>query len=811
MGATKEHRSAEERASELLGRMTLEEKAAQLVGLLPHTLGAPDLDPGQLEAQLASGIGHICGVGTVGTDPVGVARMTNGIQRFLREHTRLGIPAIVHNEALNGVTSEGFTSFPTAIALAATWDPARVEQMADLIRRQLVSIGVRQALAPVLDVARDARWGRIHETYGEDVLLASAFGVSYVRGMQGADLTSGVVATAKHFLGYAMTEGGQNMAATQLGARELRDVHAAPFEAAIRLAKLGSVMNSYSEIDGQPVAIAREILTDLLRETLGFDGTVVSDYRSLYYVVNRQGIGTAGSVGAAALHAGLDVELPAPFGFGAETVAGVESGVIPLADLDRAVHRTLTHKFALGLFDDPYVDTTPEVISALATSGRDLSRTLVEESITLLKNEGGLLPLDDGLRSLAVIGPHADSVMAGFANYTHPPFLETLRAIALGRSNLAGMEQLAGASSDKAKEAASAKFAALAQLDPEAVARSDYGAKSLYEALRDALPQTIVTTARGSGLLEAEEGGLSAAVESASDADVVVLAIGGRSAAFAGRATEGEGSDSATIEIPAAQRRLIDEVAALGKPVIAVVYAGKPYALAEIESQVDAIITAYIPGPEGGAALADALVGIVNPAGKLPFTIPRHVGQVPIFHSQKRGSGHRRVDADQFRSYVDLPNTPLYPFGHGLSYTTFELSDLRVPDRVVVEGALNVQAAVANTGEVAGTQVVQLYVSTPSVTISRPERQLAAFARVDLEPGESATIEFSVDLRQLGYTCEDGRFVVDPGSYGIAVGFSSEDLPLRDRIAVDGQRSVVEEPHAQLPRVQIRSHRADAA
>lgn len=795
--------SAAERARLLLAQMTLEEKAAQLVGVLPHGLGAPDLDPRQLDAQLSSGIGHICGVGTVGIDPSGVARMTNGIQRYLREHTRLGIPAIVHNEALNGVTAEGFTSFPTPIALAATWNPARVQEMADLIRRQLVSVGVRQALAPVLDIARDARWGRIHETYGEDVLLASTLAVSYVRGMQGVDLASGVVATAKHFLGYAMTEGGQNMAATQLGRRELRDVHAAPFEAAIRLAQLGSVMNSYSEIDGQPVATAREILTELLRDTLGFDGTVVSDYRSLYYVVARQGIGTAATVGAAALHAGLDVELPAPFGFGAETVSGVESGAIPIGDVDRAVLRTLTHKFALGLFDDPYVDADPEVISGLAGSGRDLSRALAEESITLLKNERGALPLATGLRSLAVIGPHADSVMAGFANYTHPPFLETLRAIALGRSNLAGMEQLAGASSDAAAEAASARFAALARLDPEAVARSDYGAKSLYEALRDALPATAVTTARGSGILDLEEGELSAALECARDADVVVLAIGGRSAAFAGRATEGEGSDSATIEIPASQRRLVGEVAALGKPVIAVVYAGKPYALAEIDAQVDAIVTAYIPGPEGGAALADALVGVVNPAGKLPFTIPRHVGQVPIFHSQKRGSGHRRSGVDQFRSYVDLPNTPLYPFGHGLSYSSFELSGLRVCDRTTVEGRLEIMSTIVNTGQVPGAQVVQLYVSPPSVAISRPDRQLAAFARVELQAGESAALDFSVDLDQLGHTCEDGRFVVDPGSYDIAVGFSSEDLPVRGRIMVEGRRSVVEQPHAQLPRVRI--------
>src|SRR5690625_3985907 len=382
-----------ERALDLLSQMSPAEKVAQLAGVLPQPLGAPrNLTREKLDKHLGQGIGHICGVATAMADPVGIAEMNNSIQSYLRDHTRLGIPAILHNESLNGLAADGFSSFPTPIGLAATWDPSRVHDMAELIRRQMRTIGIRQGLAPVLDVSRDARWGRTHETFGEDVILASAFGVAYVSGLQGDDLGNGVIATAKHFVGYAATEGGQNMAATHLGERELRNVHAAPFEAAIRLAGLESVMNSYSEIDGVPVALSRKILTQFLRETLGFDGTVVSDYRSLFYILERQGVGTLDSVADLALEAGLDVELPGSHALGADLVKRLETGTANMEAVGRAVLRTLTHKFALGLFEDPMVHIAPDQIRSLAASGKDLSRALAADSVTLLQNDG-VLPI----------------------------------------------------------------------------------------------------------------------------------------------------------------------------------------------------------------------------------------------------------------------------------------------------------------------------------------------------------------------------------------------------------------------------------
>ncbi|GAA4917304.1 glycoside hydrolase family 3 N-terminal domain-containing protein [Nesterenkonia rhizosphaerae] len=801
--------SATERANLLIANMSAEEKVAQLVGVLPHAIGAPDrMTRSTLDARLSAGIGHICSVGTAVGDAASFARLTNDVQRYLSDHTRLGIPAILHNETLNGVQGEGFTSFPTPIGLAATWDPERIRRMADLIRRQLAATGVRQALAPVLDIARDARWGRIHETYGEDVLLTSAFGVAYVQGLQGEDLREGVIATAKHFLGYSVTEGGQNMAATHLGPRELRDVHAAPFEAAIRVAGMRSVMNSYSEIDGAPVATSREILTQLLRETLGFEGTVVSDYRSLFYVVNRQGAGDQDTVADAALYAGLDVELPEAFAYGSGLVERLARGEADEAALNLAVRRTLTHKFELGLFENPYAEGAPEELRALACSGRELSREITHASVTLLKNDKGILPLSSSLKKVAVIGPHADTVMSGFANYTYPPFLETLRGILTGRSRMAGMEQALSNPDPQKQAEMRKKMEALSRLDPEVAARTSYGAKTLAGALRELLPGVDVSTACGVGVIDDEPVDIAEALRAADGADVVVVALGGRSAAFAGRATEGEGSDSATLELPAQQIELVERLAEQGVPMVGVLYMGKPYALGHLEGRFKAMLTGFIPGPEGGAALASALVGETNPSGKLPFTVPRHAGQVPIHHAQKTGSGHRRTSADQFTAYVDLENTPLYPFGYGLSYATFEVSELSVDSSLETSGTIQGSVLVRNVGDVLGTEVVQIYASAPARLITRPERQLIAFARVPLLPGESRLVEFEVEMAQLGYTCEDGRFVVDPGVYVLRAGTSSEDLSLRAEASVGGGRLEVLEPHASLPRVTIRPEHA---
>jgi beta-xylosidase len=375
-GATAPSATPMQRAEDLLRQMTIEEKAMQVSGIYPMgLLGADGPIKSQLDAQVGHGIGHICGLGLLGhKTPEGIAKTVNAIQRYLVTETRLKIPAIFHNEALNGVVAPHYTHFPTAIGLAATWDPAAVEEMADLMRRQMRSVGLHQALSPVMDVSRDARWGRVHETYGEDPYLVSTMSVAFTRGMQGKDLREGVLATAKHFLGYAVTEAGQNMAATAVGPRELYEVYARPFEAAIRLAGLGSVMASYSEYEGVPIHISHEVLTKLLRGRMGFTGTVVSDYVGVGWAQTRQRTAaTPEEVGSLALAAGMDVELPMVHGYGKVLAKAVESGKVSESQLNESVRRVLRDKFALGLVDNPYVAEDPIKLDSLATEGKDLS------------------------------------------------------------------------------------------------------------------------------------------------------------------------------------------------------------------------------------------------------------------------------------------------------------------------------------------------------------------------------------------------------------------------------------------------------
>jgi beta-glucosidase len=786
-------RSPAERAVDLLARMTLPEKAQQLTSVLPnHIRGERGLSAARMSELFADGIGQISGV-SLGVDSAQeIAEINNEVQAFLREHTRLRIPALLHNEALNGVAAPEFTSFPTAIGLAATWDTARVGQMAEIIRDQLRSVGIRQALSPVLDIARDSRWGRVHETFGEEVLLVSALGVAYVRGLQGDDLTAGVLATAKHFLGYAMTEGGQNTSATSMGPRELYDVYATPFEAAIREADLASVMNSYSEVDGVPVVYSREILTDLLRGRLGFQGTVVSDYRSIQYAVDRHGAARDAAESAGlAIRAGMDVELPVAHGYGATLVEAVERGLARESDIDTSVLRVLTQKFALGLFEDPFVDASPVVISTSTSRGRELSRELAEESITLVSNSG-VLPLTSPSLRVAVIGPHATTLIGSFANYTHPPMLEMVKGLAVGRSNMNGFEAAVDDLPPTLRDAFARKVEAMIGQDPEQMVREMYQGVGLVEALGERAPGWEIASCAGSTVMGEIEGGVAEAVELAAGADVVLLAIGGRSGAFAGNATEGEGTDSASMELPAGQLALVDAVAAVGTPCVAVVTMGRPYALARIVEQVDALVAAFYPGPCGPRALAAVLTGSTAPAGKLPFTLPRSVGQVPIYSAQKRGSGYRRTDKDIFKGYLDSSARPLFPFGHGLSYVTFSYSDLAIEDDVVdTGGSVRISFVVTNEGGVRATEIAQLYLSLPAVAVTRPVQQLGGFARVDLAAGESARVTIEVPMALCGYSVTESLFAVDPGCAEVLVGSSSDDIRLTGSFLIAGGRRVL--------------------
>lgn len=783
-----------ERVEGLLAQMTLPEKAFQLTSVMPLALLGPQgLDSDKMSQTLGQGIGQISAPGMFGyKTPPRLAALGNAIQHFLIEHTRLGIPAIIHNEALNGVVAPECPNFPTAIGLAATWDPEGVQQMTDLIRRQMRAAGLHQALSPVMDVARDARWGRVHETYGEDPYLCSAMSVAFTRGLQGDDLRQGAIATGKHFLGYGLSEAGQNMAATHIGSRELYETFARPFEAAIREAGLASIMNSYSEINGIPVGSSEEILTDLLRGTMGFEGFVVSDYMTIEWFVTRFGTATTPQqAGAQALQAGLDVELPNLYGYGPALVQAVQEGLVSTETLDTAVRRALEYKFRLGLFDQPYVDEDKVWAPYKDPANAALSRKLAAESMTLLKNDGDLLPLHKGIGTIAVIGPHADTVMSYFPGYTYPAGLAMFSAM-FGQQG--GEGTMAGVTDEGSILGPEAMAAMMAEMRPvmeagnlETYVKGAYGSETLYEAVARVSEGAAVRFAQGCEVKGEDTSGIAPAAQLAREAEVAILAVGGRPGWITG-GTEGEGADTANIALPAVQQQLIEAVLATGTPTVIVLFQGRPYSFPEIVDRVPAILDVYYPGQEGGATIAATLFGDVVPGGKLPVTIPRHSGQVPIYHYHKKGSGYRRTETDMHKGYTDMPSTPLFPFGHGLSYTTFAYSDLIIsPGEVDSTGAVDISCRVANTGEVAGDEVVQLYLHDREATVTRPVQELAGLARVHLDPGEACTVTFAVQMSQLGFYDREMRFVVEPGHVDVMIGSSSDDLRLNGAFTITGE------------------------
>jgi beta-xylosidase len=780
-----------QRADELLRQMSIEEKAMQLSCVVPLAiLGVDGPIRSQLDSLLGQGIGHVAGIGLLGHKlPDEIAKSVNAIQRYLVTETRLKVPAIFHNEALNGVVAAGFTAFPTPIALAASWDPDAVQDMAEVMRRQMRAVGMPHALAPVMDVARDARWGRVTETYGEDPYLVTAMSVAFTRGMQGDDLNEGVICCAKHFIGYAQTEAGQNMAAIAVGPRELYDVHCRPFEAAIRLAGLAGVMATYSEFEGVPVHTSRAVLTDLLRDRMGFTGTVVSDYNGISWAQTRQCVASsAEQVGALGVAAGMDVEAPSPYGYGKALVKAVESGLLTEAQLDESVRRVLCDKFALGLFENPYVAEDQVEIHARAGDGDELSQRLSDEAVTLLKNEDDLLPLDRNVRKIAVIGPHADGVMVGFPQYSYPAAIPMIRVAAkLGFFPMPGVGELP-------KEGFAAFTAELerAQGEVEDYAKSNYPALSLAEAIRQLLPEAEVTAVAGTGVLPTNPTDIPATVAAAEQADLVVLYIGGKAGWYGDDLTEGEGKDTANIDLPPQQVELVNAMLDVGKPTVAVVAMARPQGLAAVIDRLPAVLTCYYGGPHQAVALADALFGITNPTGKLPVTVPRHVGQVPIHHGQRWGSGYRRTKADIHKGYHDMPSTPLFPFGHGLSYTTFDYGPLQLDsDTVDVNGQLQASLTITNTGDRSGTEIVQLYAADTATGVTLPAQQLVGFARVDLEPGASKTVTFTVPISLLAYTGVSGDLVMEPGAVEVSAGSSSDDIRSTATFTVTGQTTVI--------------------
>jgi beta-glucosidase-like glycosyl hydrolase len=736
----------EQRVDDLLARMTQEEKIAQLTAIWTQKKQLFDRD-GRFDAAAArrlypDGIGQFSrpsdlqGPGSPFKAPYRDVRQTielvNAIQRYTRR-TRLGIPVLFHEEGLHGYAARGATHFPQAIALASSWDPTLLERVFTVAGREIRARGVQLVLAPVVDVGRDPRWGRFEETYGEDPYLVGELGVAAVRGFQGPTLPLAkdhVFATLKHMTGHGQPESGTNVGPANISERILREIFFPPFRAAVERGNAQAVMPSYNEIDGVPSHVNRWLLQDVLRGEMGFKGVVVSDYFAIKELMEVHHTTTDPlSAAVRAFKAGVDIDMPDGESY-ALLPRALAQGSITQADIDTAVRRMLRLKFMGGLFEEPYADAKRAVAITDNAEARALALEAARKSVVLLKNDG-VLPLHaDRLKTLAVIGPNAARIdLGGYSNVpSHAvTVLDGIKAKLGSRVNV---------------------------VSAEGVRLTDSG--DWYEdevVLAD--PQRNRERIRE-------------AVQVAQGADAIVLVIGGSSATSREAWAKNHLGDRDSVGLIGEQNELVQAMFALGKPVAVVLINGQPLSIPEVVAQANALLEAWYPGQEGGTALADILFGDANPGGKLPVTIARSVGQLPMFYNQKP-SAHR--------GYHFESAEPLFPFGYGLSYTTFDVGTPRLSAaRIASNETVKVSVEVRNTGAVAGDEVVQLYVRDVASSITRPIKELKGFRRVTLQPGAATTVEFTLGKDAFAYWNEAMQFAVEPGEFQIMAGPNSVDL-----------------------------------
>jgi beta-xylosidase len=768
-----------DRVADLLARMTLAEKLAQLAGVWVRT-GEEDgdgvapmqgefADTTSLDQLIADGVGQLTRVfGTAPVAPAAGVQALARLQRRVMAASRFGIPAIAHEECLTGLMAWTATIFPTPLAWGASFDPDAVREMGTAIGHSMGAIGVHQGLAPVLDVSRDPRWGRVEETIGEDPYLVSMIGTAYVQGLESA----GIVATLKHFAGYPASRAGRNMAPTDIGPRALADVFLPPFEMAIRDGGARAVMASYAAVDGVPSHADDHLLTTRLRGDLGFTGTVVSDYFGVLFLETLHGVaGSPAEAAATALSSGVDTELPHQRCYAAPLAEALRSGLAAEDLVDRAAARVLRQKFELGLLDPGWVPNDDGAsIDLNPHAHRRLAGLLAEESVVLLANDQDLLPLRSEAR-LAVVGPLADDPQAGLGCYTFPRHV--------------------------------------GHRYPEKGAGVHL--ESLLAALREELPDAVISHARGCDVRSADRSGIADATACAAAADVAIVVLGDEAGLF-GRGSSGEGSDVPDLCLPGVQQQLLDAVLETGVPVVLVLITGRPYAIGGTAGRLAAAIQSFFPGQEGMGAIARVLSGRVAPSGKLPIEMPAGSGAQPAPYLRTRPA--ERSSA----STVDP--TPLFAFGHGLSYTSFEYSQLSLtgpgaggseaedaeaggPEAdgsepggseadglMATDGAVDIGCTVRNSGQRAGTEVVQLYLRDPVAQVTRPVRYLSGFGRVALEPGEARRVTFRLHADRTAFVGRSGQRVVEPGRIDVLIGSSAADIRLTGTLTMHGPERV---------------------
>ncbi|HEY9175084.1 MAG TPA: glycoside hydrolase family 3 N-terminal domain-containing protein [Verrucomicrobiae bacterium] len=749
---------AAKRVKDLLARMTLEEKAAQMVCVwqqkaqkLVDAQGHFDFAKAKAAFKKGHGLGQVGRPSDAGSDPAtpangkdarGMAELTNAIQQFFLEHSRLGIPVIFHEECLHGHAAKDGTSFPQPIGLGATFNPELVERLFTMTAYEARVRGTHQALTPVVDVARDPRWGRVEETYGEDPFLNTQLGMAAVRGFQG-DATfkdkRRVIATLKHFAAHGQPESGQNCAPANVSERVLRETFLQPFKDCLQKAGAISVMASYNEIDGVPSHASKWLLRDVLRKEWGFKGFVVSDYYAIWELGIRPD--THGHRVAAdkkescrlAVEAGVNIELPEPDCY-LHLVELVRKGVLKEKQLDELVAPMLLWKFKLGLFDDPYVDPAEAERVVGCEAHRQLALAAARETITLLKNDGNLLPLDPArLQTLAVIGPNANRPLLG--GYSGVPkhnvtVLDGIRARLGDRVNVLYSE--------------GCKITVGGSWQQDEVTPSDPA-----EDRRQ----------------------IAEAVEVAKQADAIVLAIGGNEQTSREAWGLKHMGDRTSLDLIGRQDELVNAMLATGKPVVALIFNGRPLSINNVAQNVPAILECWYLGQECGRAVADVLFGDHNPGGKLPISIPRSVGHLPVFYNHKPSAR---------RGYLWDDVSPLFPFGFGLSYTTFALKNVRLKKkRIGKKDSTQLFVDVTNTGQRAGAEVVQMYIRDCVSSVTRPVKELKGFKKVFLQPGETQTAVLDITPESLAFYDVNMQYVVEPGEFEIMVGTSSRDVDLQ--------------------------------
>lgn len=745
------------RVNDLLGRMTWEEKVGQLN---MKSLSALKTDTkGNVTEESLEALFGGQSIGCLESPFVEhhrIATYSEAADRYLREYTRLGIPAIQIAECLHGHLSLGTTIFPQSIGLGSTWNPALVRQMGSVIAEEASLAGVDQALSPLFDLARDPRYGRVEECYGEDPFLVKQMGVAFVIGMQGeANRTKNglephkIASMGKHFVAYSVPEAGINIAPSLVGERTLRELHLYPFEAAVKEANIYSIMPSYHEVDGVPLHANQWLLDDILRKEWGFDGYIFSDYGAVgmldYFHHTAQ---DAREAAVQALAAGVDIEAPGPYGY-KELPGLLKDGKISEAQVDSAVSRVLTAKFKMGLFDRPFRVDKNVARKVHTKANVDLSRRLAEESVVLLKNKDSLLPLDkEKLKSLAVIGPNADKVQFG---------------------------------------------------DYSVTKNKEYGV-TVLEGIKDYVGDKVeVNYALGCGITSLSKDGFAEALETAKKSDAIVLVLGGTSATLSGIGwgdedskeanTCGEGFDRSELDFPGVQGQLLEELATLGKPIVLVMINGRPYTVGEEIGKTDAVLEAWYPGERGGEAIARILFGEVCPSGHLSMTFPPSTGHLPMYANHKpsaRGYYHRSGTPEKpGRDYVFSAPEPLFCFGHGLSYTTFKYDNLQIDPASIATDTIRVSCELHNNGNYDGAEVVQLYVRDMVSSVTTPVKALKAFDKVYLKRGETRKVQLGICKNDLKLWNKKMEYVLEPGDFEVYIGSSVNDIRLKGHFTIE--------------------------